>query len=72
MAIDGVEFEEEKMNLGPMPARVVRVPAVEKFSLISWLMSHGVKSKKTAEGILIGIVIFNLLLTVFIIYKFIL
>ena len=70
--IDGVQFDEEKMNLGSLPPRVVPKTASEKLSFTKWLTSHGIKSRKQAEMILVGIIILNIMITLSVLFIYVL
>lgn len=70
--IDGVQFDEEKINLGPLPPRVMPKTASDRLGFTGWLIAHGIKSKKQAEVILMGILIINVLITLYVIFKYIL
>ncbi|MFA6295039.1 MAG: hypothetical protein WC666_01290 [Candidatus Paceibacterota bacterium] len=69
--VDGVQFDEEKMNLGPLPPRIIPKTTSDKLSFSAWLMTHGIKSKKDAEMVLIGFVIFNIIVTTFVLFKYV-
>lgn len=69
--IDGVELNEEKMDLGALPPRIEPSTLGDKLGFTSWLMSHGVKDRRDANAILAGIVALNFIIIAYVVVNFI-
>ena len=68
--IDGVEFSEEKVDLGALPPRVLPRTVSDKLGFTSWLMSHGI-SEHDATAILAGIIALNFIIIAYVVVNFI-
>jgi hypothetical protein len=69
MSSSGVEFEEDKFSYGTKPRGANGVAGGEPSKMAQWLMDHGLaKSAKSAQYIMIGVIIACLILT-YLVYK---
>lgn len=70
MQTDGVEFDEEKIDMGPLPARPARFSRLYKFSIEDFFAKRGITPQSTKK-ILIGVIVTNSALTAFIVIKYV-